>query len=332
MNISLRQLKGFILVTRLGNFSRAAEQLHMTQAGLSIMIRELEAQLDCRLFDRTTRLVSLTPVGEQFLPAALRALADIETAAAQINAVGEKARYTLRVAAAPLVSTSLMPAVFRCFRDAYPEVTVRLVDCDLARVHTLVDTGEVDFGLGFFLKPAAGIERTLLHSSQLMRVQSVEGEDEDEDAGTGARDLLFKGWAGQRATVGKAPWSALQSANLIGLSRSNPIQQLIETHLAKIDRANKDIVTFNHIDTLISMAAAGMGTAIIPSIALLACSRYRIKADLLSHPTVSLGFYRITKSGRAKAPAIVNFTETLLSVLPDLVATAAIQAEQRARQ
>jgi DNA-binding transcriptional LysR family regulator len=194
MNISLRQLKGFILVTRLGNFSRAAEQLHMTQAGLSIMIRELEAQLDCRLFDRTTRIVTLTPMGEKFLPAALRALGDIETAAAQISAVGEKARYTLRVAATPLVSASLMPAVFRCFRDAYPEVTVRLVDCDLSRVHTLVDSGEVDFGLGFFLKPAPGIERTLLHSAQLMRVQSVD----DGGSGIDARQLLLNSRPGQK--------------------------------------------------------------------------------------------------------------------------------------
>jgi hypothetical protein len=52
MNISIRQLSGFVHVARLGGFTRAAEQSHITQAGLSAMIRDLEALLGCRLCPR----------------------------------------------------------------------------------------------------------------------------------------------------------------------------------------------------------------------------------------------------------------------------------------
>jgi DNA-binding transcriptional LysR family regulator len=48
MNLSTRQMRAFLQVARMGNFTRAAEQAHITQAGLSILIREMEKQLGCR--------------------------------------------------------------------------------------------------------------------------------------------------------------------------------------------------------------------------------------------------------------------------------------------
>jgi DNA-binding transcriptional LysR family regulator len=318
MNVSLRQLKGFVLVARLGNFTRAAEQLHISQAGLSVMMRELETQLDSRLFDRTTRYVRLTTAGEKLLPAALAAVGELEAAAAQISNIGEKARQTLRVAATPLVSSTLLPAVCRSFRKQYPEVTIRLIDSDLKRVHALVESGEADVGLGFFFQAARGIERTLLYSFQLMRVAPLD----EEPIGTMLEQACMSAEDVNPSEPGTVPWSALENAPLIGLPPDNPIQQLVETHLAKIGRSNEDRLTFSHFDTLIAMVAAGMGTAIIPSFAMPACRRHRVSTELLSHPAVTIGFYRITKRGRAKAHSLLDFTDTLVSLLPGMAAIA----------
>jgi DNA-binding transcriptional LysR family regulator len=65
MNLSMRQMRAFLHVARIGNFTRAAERAHMTQAGLSTLVREMERQLGARLFDRTTRMVSLTTAGRR---------------------------------------------------------------------------------------------------------------------------------------------------------------------------------------------------------------------------------------------------------------------------
>ena len=110
MNLSTRQMRAFLHVARLGNFTRAAEQAHITQAGLSILIREMEKQLACRLFDRTTRVVTLTPAGRRLLPVVERLLTDLDDVAAQLGAEGDAARQTLRIAATPLVSSHLLPA------------------------------------------------------------------------------------------------------------------------------------------------------------------------------------------------------------------------------
>jgi DNA-binding transcriptional LysR family regulator len=312
MNISSRQLNAFVLIARLGNFTRAAEKMHITQAGLSMMMRELEAQLGTRLFDRTTRTVTLTDAGEKFLPAALRALQEIEGAAAQISAIGEVARHTLRVAATPLVSSSLLPEVCRRFRAQHPEVTIRVVDCDLKQVHELVEKGEVDLGIGFFFKAARGLERSLLQDFPLMRVMPLERDFAPETAAEGPRST-------QRRKPARVAWTTLKRAPLIGLPADNPIQQLVETHLAAIGRGNEDRLAFNHFDTLIAMVAAGMGTAVLPSFAMLAGRRYRVHCDVLGHPVVSLGLYRITKRGRGKAPAMADFTETLTATLSGLM-------------
>jgi DNA-binding transcriptional LysR family regulator len=311
MNITLRQLKAFTQTARLGSFTRAAEQMHITQAGLSIMMRELETQMGCRLFDRTTRLLSLTAAGEQFLPVASRALAELEAAAARINSMEDKARQTLRISATPLVSSNLLPTVCQAFRKSNPEVTVHIMDTSLAQVSALVESGDADLGMGFFFKAQRGLERTPLYDFQLMLVSPTE-----------------EGWPGKHgldASRPTLPWKAVQDLPLVGLPADNPIQQAVDSHLAAIGRANEERLTFTHVDTLIAMVAAGMGAAIVPSFAMVACRRRAVRTQVLKAPAVSLGFYRITKRGRAPAAAAAAFTEALVAALPALIGEAGPQ-------
>jgi DNA-binding transcriptional LysR family regulator len=302
MNISLRQLKAFLQVARLGNFTRAAEQMHITQAGLSIMMRELEGQLDCRLFDRTTRIVSLTAAGEQFLPVAARTLADLETSVAQLGAITERARQTLRVGATPLISSSILPRLCQAFRIAHPEVNIKLVDADRAQVQAMVEQGELDFGLGAYFKPTAGIEVMPLFPYRLMWI-SPGGEGRDQ-------------------AIGSMPWAALAEIQLLGLPAENRIQQFIEEHLAAIGRAHEERVTFQNFETVIAMVAAGVGTAIVPSYALAACRRHGVRTALLDEPASSLDFYRVTKRGRSPAHAMAPFTDAFIAAATSLAGPA----------
>lgn len=301
MNYSIRQLKAFLLVSELGNFTRAAERMHITQAGLSVMMKELETQFGTRLFDRTTRNVSLTLAGEKLLPAAQTAVERLEEVAATIGDIGKEARRTLRVAATPLVSSSLLPEVFGAFQSRHPNVTPQLQDDDVARVQESVESGKADFGLGFFFKGVHGIERTLLCSFSLMRVSRLQGKKP-----TGPQP------------VGRVPWDVLRNEKLISLPRDNPIQQFVDENLKKIGRNNEDRTSFRHFDTLIGMVAAGMGSTVIPSFALLACRHRQVATDILVDPEETLGFYRINKSGRAKPELMDEFSETLVSLLPQL--------------
>jgi len=302
MNLSTRQMRAFLHVARIGNFTRAAEQAHITQAGLSILIREMEKQLGCRLFERTTRVVSLTPEGRRLLPVVERLMTDLDDVAAELGAAGDAARRTLRIAATPLVSSHLLPQVFSTFRAAHPQVSLRLFDADLRDVEAMVAAGDADMGLGFFFKAAPGLERTPVGRFQLMRVSRLD-DDADADVPPG---------------VGTAPWSSLRGAELVGLPPGNPIQKVIDQHLATIGRADAQRPAFNFFGTLISMVEAGFGTAVMPTFALAACRRHRVRTDVLAKPKVGLDFYRITKRGAHETEAMQAFVATLVKALPEL--------------
>ena len=85
MNVTLRQLQAFIAVAELGRFHLAADHLGLTQSAISILIKDLEVALKHRLFDRHTRMVSLTTAGAEFLPQARKVMSDLEIAVANVH-------------------------------------------------------------------------------------------------------------------------------------------------------------------------------------------------------------------------------------------------------
>ena len=292
-------MRAFLHVARIGNFTRAAEQAHMTQAGLSTLVREMERQLGCRLLDRTKRKVRLTAAGLRLLTVVERVVTDLDDVTAQLGVEGDAARQTLRIAATPLVSSHLLPQVFHRFRESHPSVSLKLFDADLRDVEAMVVGGEADMGLGFFFKAAPGLDRAPVGRFHLMRVAAAASEQASLATGT-------------------VPWSALRSAELIGLPQSNPIQKVIDVHLGAIGRADPQRQAFNFFGTLISMVESGFGTAVMPTFALAACRRHRVRTDVLVKPKVELDFYRITKRGAYESEAMRSFSDTLVKALPAL--------------
>jgi DNA-binding transcriptional LysR family regulator len=300
MKISTKQLTGFVHAAQLGSFTRAAERLYVTQAGLSAIIRDLETQLGCRLFDRTTRTVTLTEAGRKFLPVALRTVEDITAAATELNQMSGRARQTLRVGATPLVACKLLPAVCVAFRRTHPELTVRVLELQRDRIQELVGQGELDVGLGIFLTSAAGVDRRRLFRSKLLCAAPLESARRAEQPG------LMR-------------WSELRDAKFVALQPDNPVQQFIEKHLRANVQVRDERYSVNHIETQIAMAEIGMGCAIIPSFALPACRHYKVRVNALTSPTVEIGFDRIFRKGREQPEAMEAFIQTLIDVLtPEL--------------
>ena len=300
MNVSYRQLKAFVTTARLCNFTKAAEELHLTQSGLSFMMRQLEAQLDCRLFERTTRLVALTPGGEHFLPVAQNIVESMDTAHEQLAQLTLEARNKLVIGVTPLVSTNVVPAARKAFVHKYPDAKLNFVATNHDQIQALVAAGEIDFGLGAHFDETSGVDIQPLFQYNLMWITPGRAQD------SAAPDL----------GAGVAPWSALRDAPLFALPSDNHIQKVIERHLSDIRRPDKEQPTFNNLEMLIAMVSAGEGTAILPSYSIAACRRHGVQTAILTEPRVAMDFYRITRRGRAPAELMDAFTEAFVASIP----------------
>ena len=117
-------LEAFIAVASTGSFSDAAEKIHLTQPAVSKRIALLEQQLNCRLFDRIARSVTLTEAGEALLPRANHILREIADTAQAINDLSGDISGRLRLAISHHIGLHRLPPILKQFAQAYPEVTI----------------------------------------------------------------------------------------------------------------------------------------------------------------------------------------------------------------
>lgn len=291
MNVGSRQLQVFVEVCRLQSFAKAAERVHMSPSGLSMLVKDLEEQVGARLFDRTTRSVSLTEAGRRLFPVAERIVRELNDIGESIQGAESALHARLDIAATPMVSASLLPCVVQSFRASHPRLTIHLSDVDVSTVRSLVLDGHADMGLGFFVKPAVGLLREPVCRFRLMRIGPP--------------------GAAQQGFVGSRPWKELAGKALVGLPKDNPIQALIELHLAKIGMAHEVRPEVNLLGTLIGMVQAGLGHAVVPSFALSECLLRGLSVAMLVEPAVYLDLFLVSRKGGAPKPAAADFAAAL---------------------
>ena len=151
MPIKLRQFHAFDAVARLGSFAAAAKTLHVTPAALSIVVRELEQTLGFRVFERTTRRVRLSDAGQQYYLHVERVLTELRNAdRCALDLRGGKTG-VIRIATTQAVIATLLPAAFRAFRLAWPDVQLYPVDIPGNQISAAIQAGEADIAIGVHL-------------------------------------------------------------------------------------------------------------------------------------------------------------------------------------
>jgi DNA-binding transcriptional LysR family regulator len=291
MNLSLRQLRAFLNVARYASFTKAAETMHITQAGLSAMIRELEEQLQCRLFERTTRTVRLTEAGLALQPAATRILQQLEDVAGTMASLDVQASKRLKVGVTPLVASSIMPEVLMQLRNEQPALHIELHDAERARIQQAVADGDLDLGLGAFFSQISGIQRELLFSGHLVLATPHS----------------------PNAPPPASRWNQLDPSDMISLPPTNPLQRLVDTRLKPTLEHIEGRTVVSHLQTILAMVEAGLGCAVVPSFAQWSNHRWRVSLTPLE-PRIPLDFYWITRAGRPASESMLSFLQTFRAV------------------
>jgi LysR family hydrogen peroxide-inducible transcriptional activator len=145
--MEMHQLRYVVAVARTGNFSRAAEQCHVSQPSLSQQVQKLEDELGQRLFDRMKRAVKLTPHGEVFLPRAVHILEEADTAKREATEARNLLRGTLTFGILPTIAPYLLPEALAEFTKKFPGVEILVQEDTTTRLLKLAHRYEIDFAL-----------------------------------------------------------------------------------------------------------------------------------------------------------------------------------------
>ena len=145
--MNLSWLDDFLALAASGNFSRAAEERHMTQPAFSRRIRALEEWLGTELFDRSSQPAKLTAAGEWFRDAAHDLMARVARVPGEAKAVAEAQSTTLRFAATHALSFTFMPGWLRGLESRIAVGPVTLVSDVFARCEAMLLQSQVQFVL-----------------------------------------------------------------------------------------------------------------------------------------------------------------------------------------
>lgn len=144
--MELRQLECAVAVAHYRNFTRAAESLLIAQPALSAQVRRLEAELGVRLFERTTRRVSLTPAGVVFVARAERILAEATAASREMAEHAGAVRGRVRIGAWYTINPEL-PELVAGFAAEHPQVDITLREENSDVMLDMLRSGELDVAL-----------------------------------------------------------------------------------------------------------------------------------------------------------------------------------------
>lgn len=146
--MELRHLIYFEAVVRHGGFTRAAEALHVAQPSVSALIRQLEKALGVDLLLRTTRRVTLTPAGEQFLHRTRRILDELAAARQEMAAHATALTGRIRVGTTPVVGDLPLPELLVRFRRTHPGVDIELASGLVGDLLDRLAAAELDLVIG----------------------------------------------------------------------------------------------------------------------------------------------------------------------------------------
>lgn len=240
--MEIHQLRYFVAVAGEGNFSRAAEKVHVAQPSLSQQIQKLEAEVGQPLFDRLPRAVLLTEAGKRFQEFAQRILSNVADARKCIDEFKGQAVGKLVIGAIPTIAPYLLPRLLPHFQQQHPKAAVEVIEDVTESLARGLEDGEVDVAL-----------LSTCESQDFLR-QSL-----------GEEALLVAVPAGHRlAQKERVTWRDLKHERFLGLHRAHCLSRQVEEFCSAHGLHPELSVRGAQLTTVVGMVGAGLGLSLVP--------------------------------------------------------------------
>lgn len=265
MKIPIDGIQAFVEVADLGSFSRAATRLAITQTALTRRIQRLESFVGLRLLDRTTRSVSLTPMGSDFLPMARRLVDDLVFGLDKLRNLSRFAHGEVTVATLQSVAVQHIPQAIRRYVELHPLNNVKVIERSGAHVTEAVRQGQADFGIHIIQAADSDLEEEMLvHSPFVLVCHKMNPV---------ARRRSLR-------------WAELDSCKLITLGGASGNRRVVEEQLVRSGLGSGGRIVVESILSAIALLRQDLGAAILPNMV------SSLEGDLVSIPLIEPVLHR----------------------------------------
>src|SRR6266571_2648070 len=242
--MDIRQLKAFVAIAESGTFTAGAVRVHVTQAAISMQIRQLENETGAQLFVRAPRRVILTEAGEKLLIRAYAILREHDAALEEMAALTGAHRGRLRIGTASAgVSGHPLPRILRELKKQHPAVEASVASGTSEQLVQHVLAGELDVAFVSLPVEARGIQTELLSENSLVAIASP-------------RHKLAK----QKVVSAYA----LAGEKLILGERGGNTRRLIDQFFAQAGVTPKVVMELSRLAAIKRMVEEDMGVGIVP--------------------------------------------------------------------
>lgn len=289
----MRHIRAFLAVARIGNFTRAASELHVSQSALTVQIKQLEESLGVSLFDRGKRRVALTDAGRDVLSPLERILVDTESLVSRTRELTSLRRGLVTMAVLPSLAARIAPRAIQKFTRMYPGVVVRIRDVVAEKIVEAVKKEDVDFGISNRLRADEELKSSLLLTDRLCAFASK-------------GHLLAK--------QGTMTLMEIAAHPLIVTGRDSGVREVLEEAMRRAKRPLVIAYETNYISTALGLAKEGLGIAILPEVAADMDKSVPIHSIAITKPVLSRKVEIIEKKDRSLSPSAAQMVKILKQI------------------
>ena len=171
--MEIRQLRAFVAIAETGTFTAGALRVHVTQAAISMQIRQLENEVGARVFVRAPRHVILTEAGEHLLQRARQILREHDAALDEIAELAGAERGRLRIgSASAMILTDQLPKILKELRKQHPAADIAVASGTSESLVDQILAGELDIAFVSLPVDVRGIQTERLSEDQLVAIAS----------------------------------------------------------------------------------------------------------------------------------------------------------------
>ena len=292
-------------VVRRGSFSRAAEDLHLSQPAVSLHIRQLEDRAGCPLVERVGKRAVATRAGQLLLEHAQRAFGELEAARQALHGLRGIVAGRVSLGTGATASIHLLPPVFRKLRGRYPALELVVITGNSPEIAAGVASGRIDVGVVTLPVSGRSLAIAPLVIDPLVAIAPPTRE-----------------WRRARALTPKE----LARHPLIVYESGGTIRRVIDEWFRRGGAAPRVAMELGNEEAIKKLVGASLGLSLAPCMAVAAEVRAGILAAIPLSPPLARRLAVVTRRGRPANPAL----RAVLAALEELKAAPARQARRRA--